>query len=389
MWYNVKNNVGGIAGLDKIIENLLNICENCNKLRNSSFDSFLSVLNRRNDEDLISRIIAYILSNDKTLIVKMLNCYSNNFNSAFGQISDYDIVITPEKTMGIGRADIFVEIKNKSTVVATITIENKIYSYEHDNQTQTYYKWVTSQVLYKHSINTFFYLRPYFNKSEAVCKEFKNISYTDLLSWISKETDDYIIKDFCKHIEVVFSKTNLEDIPMLLNEEELYILNNYEYIKSKLDDANGKFKRVKDDIIAKIEETINNDIKKESVLTSRELGIGSYRLYKNEWNTKEWLFYVEIKFCENPLNRILLQETIYENNNSNIIKNFIEHDDDLSLMEDPDGRYYVIRQESIPSNTSWEEENWHNKLIEEAIKKLPNYIEEMDRVFNKFCKTEH
>lgn len=388
MWYNVKNSVEGNAGLDKIIENLLNICENYNKVRKNSFNSFLSVLNRRNDEDLISRIIAYILSNDKTLIVKMLNFYCNNFSSDIGQISDYDIAITPEKTMGIGRADIFVEIKNKSTVVATITIENKIYSYEHDNQTQTYYKWVTSQVLYKHSINTFFYLRPYFNKSEAVCKEFKNISYTDLLSWINKETDNYIIKDFCKHIEVVFSKTKLEDIPMLLNEEELYILNNYEYIKSKLKAANDKFQKVKTDIINKIEETINNDIKTHRE-SSDGLGTGSYRLYKNEWDTKEWLFYVEIKFCKNPLNRILLQETIYEKNNSNIIKNFIGQDNDLSLMEDPDGRYYVIRQESIPSNTSWEEENWHNKLIEEAIKKLPDYIEEMDRVFNKFCKTEH
>lgn len=372
--------------MDDVIKNLIENYEN--EIRESEINdfSFLSVLNRNYDEDLISRILTYILYKDKQLMSKLLLEYCNDCEYILKNISKYNIIITPEKYMGIGRADIFIEIKDKNSVIATITIENKIYSNEHDNQTQTYYDWVTSKVLYKNSVNAFFYLRPYFNCSEAVCKKFKNITYTDLLNWINKNTDDYIIDDFCKHISDKFSKKEWEDIPMLFNEEQIYILNNYNHISTKLCDVREVFKQRKADIINAIEKKLKIDEFRTKREPAENLGTCSYRIYREEWDIKNFLFYVEIKFSTKNLREIFIQETIRDKSKQNIIKNFIEQEENLSLVEDPDGGYYVIKQEQIPSNISWEEENWHNKLIEEATRKLPNYIKEMDGIFNMFCE---
>ena len=50
-------------------------------------------------------------------------------------ISEFDVNIVCEKLMGKDRTDIFAEISDGDKTVATIMIENKIWSEEHDNQT--------------------------------------------------------------------------------------------------------------------------------------------------------------------------------------------------------------------------------------------------------------
>lgn len=111
--------------------------------------TFLSVLGRKYDEDLISRVLVYIMNQDSYFVNALLQKYSNDTNSF--NIDKCEINVYPEKSMGKGRADIFAVIKDGKKVIATITVENKIYSCEHDDQTQTYYDWVYSQQEYKNA----------------------------------------------------------------------------------------------------------------------------------------------------------------------------------------------------------------------------------------------
>lgn len=157
--------------------------------------TFLSVLGRTYDEDLISRVLVYVMERDHAFVHTLLRRYAGDIEVP--NFEQADVFVYPEKSMGKGRADIFAVIKKNEVTIATITIENKIYSTEHDDQTQTYYDWVYRQQEYKHAnVNAFFYLRPSFNSSTAVCDQYQNITYTQIAMLISQS--DYIIDDFKK-----------------------------------------------------------------------------------------------------------------------------------------------------------------------------------------------
>lgn len=343
--------------------------------------TFLSVLGRKYDEDLISRVLVYIMNRDSYFVNALLQKYSNGTNSF--DIDKCEINVYPEKSMGKGRADIFAVIKDGKKVIATITVENKIYSCEHDDQTQTYYDWVYSQQEYKNAEkNAFFYLRPAFNSSTAVCDKYQNITYADIKKMISKS--DNIINDFKNHIEFYLRETSME-----LNENQMNIINNYEKIHELLNEATTIYasnkNKLLDEIVKKINQ-IDSEIKCDINGKSNPLGPVSVRLYKDKWwKENEYYFFSEIFFDDGKIDKPKFQNVVKKypkKSNEKHLENFLDSGNvrihsnvgQWSILED----VYYFNESSFPSN------EWEEKFIKEAVEHLISLIKDTDKMVDTF-----
>ena len=346
--------------------------------KNNSHATFLSVLGRTYDEDLISRILVYIMKKDRGFIASLLEEYSGYDYS----IDECEIFVCPEKSMGIGRADIFTTIKKNGLTFATITIENKIYSYEHDDQTQTYYDWVLKQKEYESAkINAFFYLHPGFNKSLAVCNQYKDLSYSRINELIVE--NDYIIEDFKAHIEQYLGENVME-----LNEKQLAILENFEHIQNVLNETTAIYATIQSGIIDKIIQKIKQkdpNIKYESSRNS--LGIYSVKFYKEIWYKKdEYYFFVELFFDDGKLDSIHLQEVIKtypRKSTEGRIQDFINSD--RIPIHSSDGRWFVWGKPiKYSSNYKWTEDKWKDEFEKSASETLLDFIKQTDETVADF-----
>ena len=86
-----------------------------------------------------------------------------------------------------GRADIVltceINLPNLSLNKLKIVIENKVYSDEHDNQTQTYFDYYESKKEKQEKV-LYIYLTPPTSIADADCPEFIHITYQDLLEHV-------------------------------------------------------------------------------------------------------------------------------------------------------------------------------------------------------------
>lgn len=86
-----------------------------------------------------------------------------------------------------GRADIVltseIHFPNLSLNKLKIVIENKVYSDEHDNQTQTYFDYYESKKEKQEKV-LYIYLTPPTSIADADCPEFIHITYQDLLEHV-------------------------------------------------------------------------------------------------------------------------------------------------------------------------------------------------------------
>lgn len=88
-----------------------------------------------------------------------------------------------------GRADIVIECDIRSSVCSIeklrIVIENKVYSNEHDNQTQTYFDYYEKQKTNNNKEeNLYIYLTPPSVESAAECAYFVHLTYQHLLDHV-------------------------------------------------------------------------------------------------------------------------------------------------------------------------------------------------------------
>lgn len=361
--------------MDSLLERLTKIIESNEKCP----DTFLSILGRGYDEDLISRIIVYTLKNDIGIIKKLLTKYFGDRISAV-DFDSCDIFVYPEYTMGSGRADIFVEVSTGDEIIATLTIENKIYTEEHGTsthkfQTQTYYDWVTQQKCYKNSYNTFYYLKPGFNTSVAGCDRFINITYDDFYGMI--EVEDHIINDFKNHIKARLGGENMN-----LSENQIFLIDNRNKIKNALNDATKLYKEKQNLLLDRIEAEAKRNI--PDVMAERVgegIGFGSFRLYRSQWKVPDkYYFYVEIRFDGGRPDKISYQNTIY--NEGKCIDGFLESIRDIINFND--GLYYVWDKKLFKSVYHWADSRWDEEFIKESVEIMADYIKDADRMFERF-----
>ena len=337
-------------------------------------DTFLSVIHREHDENFISRIVAYTLAHEEHLLYELIKKYTSIFGS-FDIIDKSSISVETvelEKYMGGRRADIFVKLLEPKI---TITIENKIYTWEHDDQTVYYNKWVTEH--YESYQNIFIYLRPDFNMSSPSCDKFLVITYSAFKDMITGPNDP-IICDLRKHIEL-----NLEGNKMMFKEYEKTVVNNYEAFSIIINEVENKIKEKKNGILQKIgEKLINNEVLLERAGERGKFGVSSYRLYKKHWFVKDqYYFYVEILFKDNkkPLD-LVFQQTINTYKNINEIRELLNKMGIKHFREE--GDYIVIKDDPYESSGDWDTLEWEKDLENKAVDTLSKYIVETENLFN-------
>lgn len=358
------------------------------------------ILGRTYDEDLISRMLAYTLKKDCNLVRNILS------HCCKVEIPPCRIInIECEKSMCGGRADLFAEAESESGVKYVLTIENKIYSWEHDDQTETYFKYVKAQSRYAKHEKVFVYLKPDFNCSLPVCKEFTVLTYNELLKMVETGKDAKIC-DFIKHIE-----NNLISKEVKLMDTDTKVLENYSKLKEIIRNAESKFEEVKRQVVAEIfsknnikgldynpNETHDKDWNKivDGTLVIEVANYGScYRVYrKNVWYhdsnelKDKYYFFVELKFCDNDPTKILVQKLIKrygQKAQESIIYKFLVENNDIIYDGSSYGvltpvKYIDLSDHNILSV------DWKNALKEKAIELITEAIDEMDEIFMRFSE---
>lgn len=365
--------------------------------------TFLEVIGRSYDEDLISRILAYMLLTDKKLFGAIVG-----FNFKCEAIQCKLLSVECEKSMCGGRADIFAIAEDEAGKRYTLTIENKIRTWEHDDQTETYFKFINNQRSYKNCVNIFIYIKPDFNASQPICKKFEVLKYSQLLDLI-KIKDDTIINDFRQHITRYLRNNEVK-----IMDTDAFVLRNYKVLKEIMNSAEGKFENFKQQLAAYIykknvspELDYNpldgRDTKRWSTINEGTLvgehRNGSLRIYrKDKWYHKDenlankYYFYVELKFCDNAPNEILVQQVVkcYGNKKESIVVKFL---DDV-IIPNPQhsgewwGQYYVIQNDRFQDNEhEMFSPEWSEALKKFAVDKLSLYITEMESIFAEFEKS--
>lgn len=349
-------------------------------------ETFFHVLGRTYDEDLISRVLVYIMNRDRAFVKALLQAYAEEACPL--DVDACTLCVYPEKSMGKGRADIFAVLRQGNRVVATITVENKIYSTEHDDQTQTYYDWVYGQQEYRDAaLNAFFYLRPAYNTSTAVCKAYKNITYTDIHPLISQ--NDAIIEDFKKHIQLYLGETTME-----LSEKQVEIINNYEKIREVIDEATAIYATVKNEIIDHVLTAIqeaDQEIQCDINEKTNPLGPMSIRLFKEAWWKKdEYYFFAEMYFDEARMDKVKYQCVVKEypkKGKEGVIQRFLQTD--LIPILSNDGQWHVWGSiYRFEPSSPWMSPEWREEFVKTAVERLSDQIKETDAMVRAFLEFE-
>lgn len=386
--------------------------------------SFLAIINRSYDEDLISKVLAYILKNDYGFAEKLLRRYSKKKITFYVEqpLDINGVEVFCEKTMNSGRADIFAVISATDSKY-TITIENKIYSGIHgtaedDDQTQTYFRYVDT--FYKNAKNAFFLLKPNFNPTYTMCQPFETITYEDIIEFISVDNpriDESKIKDFTKHVKehLIMSepKFTVTDKKLLSNWHE------YKEILKTTENAINKFKNwlfssVSDSVFAgdkkafynyfysygkeqqdiawekaKNEAGLTNDTKDDAECCKFYRVEKWYKWHENDTSNNYW-FYVEIKFENNDPNTIIVQSVLkcYGRQQDSVVKRFVESEDFKAHKKYivPLGSYYVFDTAKINENINAEPftPDWQEAIKQAVIKEVTKQCTNMEDIFNSF-----
>lgn len=184
------------------------------KCSNDSSLSFLEIINQERSETTVSLMLKYLFENDSECIKNIITkLYDRRID-----IIEIEKVSTEYYIYDDKRIDLLIEAKGDNEDYI-IVIENKVDSYEHDNQCIRYYEYIESR--FNNIPNRYYiYLKPSTNYSKPSCGSFKELTYDVLYDSIT--SDDKYILDFKNCIVRNYMKSKK-------NELEISILNNFDY----------------------------------------------------------------------------------------------------------------------------------------------------------------
>lgn len=385
----------------KLIEKLLALKDMASS---DTKTTFFSVIGREYDEDLISRVVAYLLENDFSLIRNLIDYYQKKkCDVPLDTDNIFDITVKCERVTDNGRMDIFVIAEGAQKRV-TLTIENKIRSWEHEvsngvSQTDEYYQAISSE--YHDAYNTFFYLKPDWNESKPANDSFLILTYSMLSSFIG-ETTDPIILDFQNHI-----KEFLGEEAMVLSEKDVFLITNYKEIVNQLSSFEKQINSVKQSLVNEInqglEAKLNGPIPEwtdqlgerlspedyyfEKANYNSKVGLGSYRVSKRKWFLKgNYYLYVEILFENGLIDNNTRYQCTLRRDSDMATQTFFENTRGKNNAYRA-GKYYVFYKEAIkekaPSSLpEWPE--WKESFIEEAVNRIPQLIQKAEEAYNLY-----
>ena len=209
------------------------------------------------DENLISNWLAFVLNsninglkNNKT-IKQLLLAIGNDLID----IENEEVISVKREacTDNQKRMDVLVECS--STV---IVIENKIYSDENGAQTEEYYNYVEKEFKDKKK-KIYIYLKPNYNSSEPTQKEFKVLTYENLLKSLDViREDDYNEEEKYKYKYLQeFIRVGAE----YMKNEEFEITDVVEFYTKNLkhwEDVTLEYKKNNINLVNKLENEVKN-----------------------------------------------------------------------------------------------------------------------------------
>lgn len=364
---------------NKLLENQKNIEDNS--------PSFLEVIGRYYDENIISRYLLYIFTHNIDLLNQILrSCYQDSFTNIDSiSFSTNEYVISESR-----RIDILIEGIDIDASKVLIVIENKINSSEHSNQCREYFN--DCNIIYKEYKQYYLFLYPDYNLfiKELSDSHFKKITYSKLLELIdSLENKTIYENDFIKLIS-----NQLRSRPM--DELKTFLVNHYYQIQGNMNsidkDIDNIFNEFKDQFIK-----LNKGFLAEYADSHRTL-----RFYKedpkwwNGWkvsNEERIYFYIELK-CEGNLD-FYLQRTlkVYSKNPNTRINRYIL--DIISSGTKLVSKRYmdtfkIFERIKIDSSYQVLSNNWKQDLfsqVEEGLEKLSIHQQEEVERYSRYLES--
>ncbi len=351
----------------QLIEHIMRLMEEEENQRLKNDPTFFEIIGRSYDEDLISRMLLYVLQTDKQLVSKLLNYALNREDICIINIESAKC----EQIMYNGRADIFVKAESGNHQFFTLTIENKIGSDEHDNQTTTYYKYISDHYKPKEN-NGFIYLKPKWSNSLPSCSAFILMDYVQFQECIQYKNS--FAYDFIRHINKYFSKEYQMD------NSELLLLKNFRQFKDLYGRANGTIARC-----------IKN-CSKQAELLCRQYGLTLYphkkgqHLCKDAWYKKdEYYFYSEVYFTDFDPNEIYVKSVIRNDDKSPESK-FLMFCNSNGMIQSKkwEKQWCINYEKKFESQKEMFSPDWKKELHDFIEENLPKMIEETDALFDEF-----
>lgn len=343
--------------------------------------SFLEVIEKQYDENIISKYLLYIvIHNIELLNLVLRKCYKDCYvNIDHIYFSATEFVINESK-----RIDILIEGVDINNSKVLIVIENKINSFEHGDQCNVYFEYCKKR--YKDYKQYYLFLYPDYNLliKNISNSNFKKITYTNLLELFDLlENKTLFEKDFCKLIY-----NQLRSKPM--DELKLFLINHYSQIKDNINSID----KTLDNIFNEFREyfiKLNPEFTYEFSDSRRTL-----RFYKkdnakwrNGWevsNDERIYFYIEIK-CEDNLD-FYIQRTlkVYSKNLNSKINRYVLSPNIKLVQHRYMDTFKVFERIKLDSKFQILSYSWKQDLFikaENLLKELSiHQQEEVDKYFN-------
>ena len=332
--------------------------------------TFPEIIGKTYDEETISRILAYLLQIDFAFAASLLD---------YGQekrITLRSCQVECEKCLPGGRIDIFLTARDTNGLQYTLTIENKINSWEHNDQTQTYYRYITAN--YRQSRNTFLFLKPTYNQSPCKCPFFVPITYKELLPLIS--ACDPVAEDFKRHIREYFTEKEIH-----VSECVKEVLKHYNEFREILAEAEKILVIVQRDIF----QALRDEIIDTKEVWGTEISGGSHRIFKKVWwhdglPHEKYFFYSEIYFVRDSPQEIVVQSTVKRYGTRTADNSLYRFLCDTNAEGTWDNAYFVHYKAEFHSDSEFFSERWQDELKRFARKEMKIAIDQSDRLFSEY-----
>ena len=337
-------------------------------------ECFLSVIDRDNDEKIVSKILAYLFAKDCTLAKGLVKYYfvaqGKEWIAQDIEVESIECekVITAKK-----RIDIFVTLISGDGKRYCILIENKVRSHENGGQTKNYESWLRKY--YPDSEKIYIYLKPSWNQSMPISKRFEVLTFAQLSNMIDV-TDNYIVLDFQRYVA-------MKEMNKQLSESETILLSHYEDLERLKDSLDYKLIEFKKSVRSIIEETL---CLLSSVKDGRsENGRGTFQFYDESWyndGNPYYYFYIEYKFLTGDLSQIVFQKIIRKYK-TDIVADFL-HDNGIQYIDYIGDKWFILEREKFVCDEPIFSQAWIRSFTEQATSTLKRYKDEMIELVNNF-----
>lgn len=332
--------------------------------------TFLSIINKNFDEVTISRCMAFLLNPEYTtlkIIEQLLDIAQHkndetNFVQLFNDNTTvFESVDIEEAISSRSRIDILIRFST-----FWIVIENKINSYENNDQSLKYEEDLRK--ITKLPIK-YICLKPQYNQCNMKNERFSNILYNqivDILKSISKydmeQTENYYyIEDFIKHME-----------GFLMSENELQISEDVEfYIDNRniIDNILINYKKQCELVRNKLHEMVKNKFGEEYDTYCSKYGY--IQIWKNNWNNENYNGIHYELLCD--FNHIIGYD---------INVKFAMHNEGKTKKIYPQIEHKTIKENKYKFDNSKNIENSLNEIVNEIYNIAEERNMVIDEIFN-------